>query len=163
MDVDRIRRCSHLLPDPGGEVVRELCDEVVRLRERHPSDRPTPEPIEEFVSWATACDQTYRCRSICYFDGRRVQCGRPRGHDVNAMEMHTWTNEQGIQEFAWTDEAAAQQGETTMGDKWQAQPNDDGTWSIYIGGDDHPFATGMTEENANRLVVFLNAVWRWEI
>ena len=30
-DTARIRTCSWLLPDPGGEVVRELCDEVDRL------------------------------------------------------------------------------------------------------------------------------------
>jgi len=32
MDTAKIRTCSHLLPDPGGEVVRELLDEVERLR-----------------------------------------------------------------------------------------------------------------------------------
>ncbi len=31
-DIQKIRKCSYLLPDPGGEVVRELCDEVERLR-----------------------------------------------------------------------------------------------------------------------------------
>jgi hypothetical protein len=29
----KIRICSHLLPDPGGEVVRELLDEIERLKE----------------------------------------------------------------------------------------------------------------------------------
>jgi len=27
-----MRSCSHLLPDPGGEVVRECLDEIERLR-----------------------------------------------------------------------------------------------------------------------------------
>jgi len=31
MDTVKMRTCSHLLPDPGGEVVRELLDEVERL------------------------------------------------------------------------------------------------------------------------------------
>jgi len=30
MDTVKMRTCSHLLPDPGGEVVRELLDEVER-------------------------------------------------------------------------------------------------------------------------------------
>lgn len=31
-DITKIRHCSYLLPDPGGEVVRELCDEIEQLR-----------------------------------------------------------------------------------------------------------------------------------
>ena len=31
MDIERMRMCSHLLPDPGGEVVRECLDEIERL------------------------------------------------------------------------------------------------------------------------------------
>ncbi len=31
-DLDRMRKCSYLLPDPGGEVVRELLDEIDILR-----------------------------------------------------------------------------------------------------------------------------------
>lgn len=30
--INKMRACSHLLPDPGGEVVRECLDEVERLR-----------------------------------------------------------------------------------------------------------------------------------
>jgi len=33
MDTKKMRICSHLLPDPGGEVVRECLDEIERLRE----------------------------------------------------------------------------------------------------------------------------------
>ena len=32
LDIDWIRSCSHLLPEPGPEVVQELCDEIGRLR-----------------------------------------------------------------------------------------------------------------------------------
>jgi hypothetical protein len=32
--IDKMRRASHLLPPPGGEVVRQLLDEIERLRER---------------------------------------------------------------------------------------------------------------------------------
>jgi hypothetical protein len=32
MDTKKMRKCSHLLPDPGGEVVRECLDEIERLR-----------------------------------------------------------------------------------------------------------------------------------
>ena len=35
IDIGKIRKCSHLLPDPGGEVVRELLDEIERLRALH--------------------------------------------------------------------------------------------------------------------------------
>lgn len=31
LDTKKMRTASHLLPDPGGEVVRELLDEVERL------------------------------------------------------------------------------------------------------------------------------------
>ncbi len=30
--ITKMRTCSHLLPDPGGEVVRECLDEIERLR-----------------------------------------------------------------------------------------------------------------------------------
>jgi hypothetical protein len=30
--IAKMRTCSHLLPDPGGEVVRECLDEIERLR-----------------------------------------------------------------------------------------------------------------------------------
>jgi len=33
MDTGKMRLCSHLLPDPGGEVVRECLDEIERLGE----------------------------------------------------------------------------------------------------------------------------------
>lgn len=33
MDTKKIRKCSYLLPDPGGEVVRELLDEIERLQQ----------------------------------------------------------------------------------------------------------------------------------
>lgn len=32
IDTKKFRTCSHLLPDPGGEVVREVLDEIERLR-----------------------------------------------------------------------------------------------------------------------------------
>lgn len=32
VDTNKIRTCSYLLPDPGGEVVRGLLDEIERLR-----------------------------------------------------------------------------------------------------------------------------------
>lgn len=32
MDTKKMRACSALLPDPGGEVVRECLDEIERLR-----------------------------------------------------------------------------------------------------------------------------------
>lgn len=32
IDIERQRRASYLLPDPGGEVVRGLLDEIERLR-----------------------------------------------------------------------------------------------------------------------------------
>jgi len=32
-DLEKIRVCSHLLPDPGGEVVRDLLEEINRLRD----------------------------------------------------------------------------------------------------------------------------------
>ena len=32
MDTKKMRACSPLLPDPGGEVVRECLDEIERLR-----------------------------------------------------------------------------------------------------------------------------------
>lgn len=32
MDIKKMRACSPLLPDPGGEVVRECLDEIERLR-----------------------------------------------------------------------------------------------------------------------------------
>ncbi len=34
MDTKKMRACSSLLPDPGGEVVRECLDEIERLREK---------------------------------------------------------------------------------------------------------------------------------
>jgi len=34
MDTKKMRAASHLLPDPGGEVVRECLDEIERLREQ---------------------------------------------------------------------------------------------------------------------------------
>ncbi len=33
MDLNRMRIASHLLPDPGGEVVRELADEIEQQQE----------------------------------------------------------------------------------------------------------------------------------
>jgi hypothetical protein len=30
--INKMRKCSYLLPDPGGEVVRECLDEIERLR-----------------------------------------------------------------------------------------------------------------------------------
>lgn len=32
MDIQKMRTCSHLLPAPGDEVVRECLDEIARLR-----------------------------------------------------------------------------------------------------------------------------------
>ena len=32
IEISKTRKCSYLLPDPGGEVVRKLCDEIDRLR-----------------------------------------------------------------------------------------------------------------------------------
>lgn len=33
MDIAKMKPASYLLPDPGGEVVRELIEEIKRLRE----------------------------------------------------------------------------------------------------------------------------------
>ena len=33
IDLTKIRNCSPLLSPPGGEVVRELCDEIERLKD----------------------------------------------------------------------------------------------------------------------------------
>lgn len=32
IDIEKMRKCSYLLPDPGGEVVREVLDEIERLQ-----------------------------------------------------------------------------------------------------------------------------------
>ena len=32
MDINRMLNCSYLLPDPGGEVVRQCIDEINRLK-----------------------------------------------------------------------------------------------------------------------------------
>lgn len=36
LDTKRMRICSYLLPDPGGEVVRECLDEIEKLRKAPP-------------------------------------------------------------------------------------------------------------------------------
>jgi hypothetical protein len=41
-EIDKQRRCSHLLPPPGGEIVRAMLDEIERLQKKdEPTDRPT--------------------------------------------------------------------------------------------------------------------------
>jgi len=35
--IDKMRRCSQLLPPPGGEVVRSLLDEIERIQNEEPS------------------------------------------------------------------------------------------------------------------------------
>jgi hypothetical protein len=37
-EIDKQRRCSHLLPPPGGEIVRAMLDEIERLQKK---DEPT--------------------------------------------------------------------------------------------------------------------------
>jgi hypothetical protein len=34
MDTKRLKTCSYLLPDPGGEVIRQCLEEIDRLREK---------------------------------------------------------------------------------------------------------------------------------
>ena len=46
--MNKIRTCSHLLPDPGGEVVRELLDEM----EAH-NKLTASEAIFGFAGWLT--------------------------------------------------------------------------------------------------------------
>ena len=45
MDVVRIKKCSYLLPDPGGEVVRELVVEIERLQAEFTGEL-TQSPLE---------------------------------------------------------------------------------------------------------------------
>lgn len=45
MDTDKIKRCSYLLPDPGGEVVRELIAEIERLQAKFTGEL-TQSPLE---------------------------------------------------------------------------------------------------------------------
>ena len=53
----------------------------------------------------------YRCRSVRYFDGERVQCGKPRGHETNSSHPHG-SGEHGseykdgdVMHYAWTEDA----------------------------------------------------------
>ena len=43
-EINKIRRCSSLLPPPGDEVVKQLLDEIERLRE----EARCTEELEEY-------------------------------------------------------------------------------------------------------------------
>lgn len=45
LDIDEIKRCSPLLPEPGNEIVRELVNEIERLQVKF-TGKLTQSPLE---------------------------------------------------------------------------------------------------------------------
>ena len=74
MDTKKMRACSPLLPDPGGEVVRECLDEIERLREalRHAA-AALDEAAVDLGEWGAYADEYTRkkhalCDDVKYYE-----------------------------------------------------------------------------------------------
>ncbi len=77
--IPRIRECSHLLPEPGDEVVRGLCDRLeaaVRESER-----------------MAAILHDYERRGFYTKDGRRVAAGYPEPDGDPVEDAKRWADE----------------------------------------------------------------------
>lgn len=68
MDTVKMRTCSHLLPDPGGEVVRDLLNEVERLTaivDRYPKTADGVSVTPEMDVWSIGEAGPYCWSATC--------------------------------------------------------------------------------------------------